>query len=90
MTPREKADRASQILSDPVFKHVFLDIREDLVAKLETLPMGDVETQHEVSLMLQLLKQVRTRLERYVSDQKKVEHDERQVSFIDRMRQKIA
>jgi hypothetical protein len=44
MTPQDKADQAKQVLTNPVFKHVFNDIRENLVVQLEALPLGDKET----------------------------------------------
>lgn len=90
MTPREKADRAKSILSESIFKQVMLDIREDLVRKLETLPMGDVETQHIVALELQILRAIPMRLERYIADLQKDEHDAQQTSYMERMRQRIA
>ena len=68
MTPREKADRARQILDDPVFTHVMHDIRDQLVAKLEICPISDVEAQHDLTITLQLLKQLRTQLARYCDE----------------------
>ena len=65
MTPRERADRAEQILNDDVFKHAFRDLRESLVDKIESCVVGDVDSQHEIAVTLQLLKQLRTQLMRY-------------------------
>ena len=68
MTPREKADRARLMLDDPVFNHVVQDIREHLVAKLESCPISDVDAQHDLPITLQLLKQIKTQLARYCDE----------------------
>jgi hypothetical protein len=46
MTPLERADRAKQLLSDPLLKEAFSDIRMRLVGQLEQTVLSDVETQH--------------------------------------------
>lgn len=89
MTPQDKADQAKQVLTNPVFKHVFLDIRENLVLQLEAIPLGDTETQHEITLMLQLLKRVQTTLERYVQSGAVEKHRSKQESFIERVRERL-
>ena len=89
MTPRERADRAKQILDDPVFAHVFTDIREQLVAKLEMCPVGDVEAQHDLTLTLQLLKQLRTQLARYCDEIVLDNARERQATWLQRARQAL-
>ena len=68
MTPRDRADRAQQILDDDVFKHAFRDIRESLVDRLESCPVGDVDSQHEIAITLQLLKQLKVQLSRYTEE----------------------
>ena len=65
MSPTERAERAQRILDDEVFRDMLEEIRMGLVASLETLPMGDIDTQHVVALQLQLLRQMRTRLASY-------------------------
>ncbi len=89
MTPRERADRAKQILDDPVFAHVFTDIREQLVAKLEMCPVGDVEAQHDLTLTLQLLKQLRTQLARYCDEIVLDNAKARQESWLRRAKQSL-
>lgn len=90
MTPLEKAERAKQLLSDPVMNAAFQDIRMQLVGKLEQVPFGDMDTQHEIALMLQLLKRLREQLLTYqqeiVVDKAKKKHD----SFIERVRERLA
>ena len=68
MTPREKAERAKALLEDPVFNHVFADIREQIVLKLESIPVTDVDAQHDLTITLQLLKQLTTQLSRYTDE----------------------
>jgi hypothetical protein len=65
MTPRERADRAQQLLNDPVFIKAMSDIREQIVAKIEHIAVSDVEAQHDLAISLQLLKQLRLQLSRY-------------------------
>ena len=89
MTPRERADRAAKLLEDELLTQAFADIRMGLVDRLEHTPFGDVETQHEVALMLQLLRQVRTKLEQYCNDAKMIEAQVKQDRFIEKMRQKV-
>ena len=90
MTPFEKADRAKQLLADPLLKEAFATIREELVAGLEKTPMGDVDTQHDLALTLQVLKRLQTTLHRFVQDNILQEHKNKSQSFIERMREKIA
>jgi hypothetical protein len=89
MTPNDKAERAKQVLADPVMKQAFEDIRMRYVEQLEAVPMSDVETQHEVTLCLQLLKRVQAQLQRYVSDQSVDKAKIRQDSFIEKMRERF-
>lgn len=89
MTPLERAERAKQILSDEVFLSVFDDIRMSLVTKLESIPIGDVDGQHETTLSLQLLKRIKTQLERYADEISVDKHRAKQENFIARMRQTI-
>lgn len=90
MTPLEIADRAEQLLQDPVLAKAFQDIRENLVKQLENLPMGDIDTQHEISLTLQVLKQVKQTLSSYVGEKTLAEHRKKQDSFIEKIRERYA
>lgn len=90
MTPRERADRAEHILKDEVFQQMFSDIREGFVAKLETVPVGDIDTQHEIALSLQILKQLKTQLTRYTQEIVVDNAAQRHESWIRRMKQTIA
>jgi hypothetical protein len=89
MTPREKADRAKQLLEDPVFRHVFADIREQLIVKLESVAVTDLEAQHEFTITLQLLKQLKTQLTRYTDEIAIDNAQARHESWIQRAKQRI-
>jgi len=90
MTPSEKAERSRQLLADPVLVEAFGDIRMALVARLEAAGVSDTELQHEIALMLQLLKRLRTQLETYCQDEIVEKHRKKHDSFIERMRERIA
>jgi len=89
MTPSERADRAKQLLNDPVLKGAFSDLRDKLVMQLEASVVSDVETQHEIALMLQLLKRIQSQLLSYQQDGAIDKHKEKQDSFLRRMRQSL-
>jgi hypothetical protein len=89
MTPREKAERAKQLLEDPVFRHVLEDIRMGLVGQLEASPIGDVDTHHEVALTLQLLARIKPTLQKYANEIEMDKHKRRQESFIEKTRQRL-
>lgn len=89
VTPLEKADRAKNLLGDPIFLAVMQDIRLGLVAKLETTAMDDHGTHHEVAVHLQLLRQIPILLQRYADEleveRQRQEHD----SWVKRARERI-
>ncbi len=66
----DRANRAAQILNNPVFSEAF-----DLVSKAihdawESAPIRDTEGQHYLKLQLKLLSDVRANLERAIADGK--------------------
>lgn len=87
MTPRELAEAAEHLLTEPVMKKVFVDIRDGLVTKLESVPLSDTETQHEITLMLQLLKRFQNQLSKYVGDEAMNKHRVKQDEFIESRRE---
>ena len=88
MTPRDRADRARQLLDDPVFQQAMRDIRERIVAKLEAVPLNDVEVEHELVLTLQLLQRIPSRFQAYADEQIVEKHAEKQTNFIEKMKQR--
>lgn len=89
MTPFERADEAGRLLVNPVLNEAFKGIRDGLIHQLEHVPLSDVEMQHEVTLMLQLLKRVQSQLQRYVEDGKLEQHRQKQQSFMERIRERL-
>ena len=90
MTPSEKSESAKRVLEDPIIQAALADIRMGLVGKLESLPMSDTESQHEIALTLQLLKQLKLQLETYVQDDAVNRAVRKQKTFIERMKAAVA
>jgi len=88
MTPRERADRARQLLDDPVFQQAMRDIRERIVAKLESVAIQDTDIEHELVLSLQLLQRIPARFQAYADEQIVEKHAEKQANFIERVKQR--
>lgn len=89
MTPNEKAEAAKMVMESPIMRAAFSDIREGLVSKLEAVPFGDTDTQHEVALMLQLLKRLQAQLQTYVQEQSMVKHRQQQDEFLKKTREHL-
>ena len=89
MTPSEKADRAREMLDSAIFKAVFTDMRERLVLNLEATPVTAVDEQHEIALMLMLIKKIKEQLQRYVDEKSVLTHKEQDASFMRRMKQSV-
>lgn len=90
MTPSERGERAQQLLDDPVFVGALAEMRAGLVDALESVPLSDVDTQHETALLLQLLKRLRMTLERYVIDGKVEDIKRERESILARTKQKLS
>jgi len=89
MTPREKAEQALRFFEEPVMKMAFVDIRDYLVSKLEKLTLPNPEAEHELILMLQLLKLFPAQLRKYVDDETVRKNKRRQDEFIEKTREKL-
>jgi len=58
MTPEEieiRSKDATQLIGNPRFQEAFSNVREKIVASLESLPMQDKDYRDELVLSLQLL-----------------------------------
>lgn len=66
MDERQRAAEARHILTNPLWEEAFEAIRGGIVLQLEQAAIRDREWQHELTLMLQMVKQVRTQFERYM------------------------
>lgn len=89
MTPRERADRARQLLGDTVFIDAMRDIRERIVSKLETVNADDHGAQHELVLSLQILQRIPARFQAYADELVIEKHHEQQESFMKRLKQRV-
>lgn len=90
MTPSEKAEAAKTLLESPILKAAFTDVRENLVSQLESVPFGDTDTQHEVALMLQLLKRLQGQLHKYMQGTLLEKEKIKQRTFIEKMTERLA
>lgn len=90
MTPFERAEAAKHLLANETLAKAFVDIREGLVSQLETVPFHEVDTQHEIALMLKLLNKLKTQLHSYVQSQAVDQHKVTQQSYIDKIRERLA
>lgn len=89
MTPFERAEQARHLLSNETLQKAFVDIREGLVTQLESTPFHEVDTQHEIALMLKLLNKLKTQLKAYI-DADAIERDRvKQQTFIEKMRERL-
>ncbi len=89
MTPLERADKAKQLLNDPVIAEAFKDIREQIILRLEACPVSETETQHDLTITLQLLKQLKLQLSRYCDEIALDNAKKRSDSFMQRTRQTL-
>lgn len=88
MTPRERADRARQILNDPVFVEALRDIRDNIVRLIEQTGMGDIDEQHQLAMKLSLLKSIPQQFKAYADSLVVEQHKERQQGFIEKVKQR--
>jgi hypothetical protein len=62
----QRGVEAEQLLANPLLKEAFAGVKAALVASLEDVPIGDIDTHHQIALSLQALKTVRRYLENWV------------------------
>lgn len=70
---RIRAEKAKQLLDNELFKESFSTLKEQLVAKAETVGINDKETQHSIILSMQLLKRIESHIVRHINDGKVAE-----------------
>ncbi len=88
MTPTERAERAKQILEDPLFNSVLKEVREAFVTRLETAQI-DQKGAFNAALALQTLRAIRGLLQSYVDEMAVVKHRASQDDFASRMKQRL-
>lgn len=68
MDPVQRGLEAQQLLGNQLLKDAFSGVRQKLLEKIEETAIGDVDTQHQLVLCLQTVKQVRKYLENWIRD----------------------
>lgn len=68
MDPITRGYQAQELLSNQVLKESIEGIRNHYITLMENVAIGDVDTQHNLVLSLQVLKEIRRQLERIVRD----------------------
>ena len=66
-----KADRAKELLNNPVFKEAISEVRQYWLDRVEMLPLDEAQggdALYDIRKMLFLLRQVEETIERYVED----------------------
>lgn len=66
----ERGARAQRLLEDPVFTDAFKAVEQAIFDQWAASPVRDIEGQHELRLMLNLLRDVRSSLEQTMVDGK--------------------
>jgi hypothetical protein len=92
MTPGERVsrgDRARQLVEGDL-KEVFEGVRIALLERLESSAIGDRDSHHEITLTLQLLKQLKGHLVSYMQDGKLAEKEMEQENWLVRAKRKFA
>lgn len=63
-----RGQEAKRLINEPLLKEAFEGVRQKLLDRLEETAIGDIETQHELTLCLQTIKQVRRYMENWMRD----------------------
>lgn len=70
MNKIERGEKAARILNDDLYKEAFEGVRQALLTKFESAPVGDAEGMAKIRLCLKLLHDVRANLEAFMNDGK--------------------
>ena len=89
MTPFERAEAARQLLANETLKKAFVDIREGLVAQLESTHFDEIDTQHEIALMLKLLNKLKSQLQVYIQTEAFEKDKLKQQTFMEKMKERL-
>ena len=57
-----------QLLANPLLKQAFEGVRQKILDKIEETAIGDIDTQHELVLCLQTIKNVKRYMENWIRD----------------------
>ena len=87
MDALERADRAKELLENQTFREVQAEIRNELIAAIEAVPVTDFERMQEMVLALQIHNRHRKKLERWIADGKVEQSKLNSDNYRDKMRQ---
>ncbi len=87
MSPEQRAAEAQHVLENPLFKAAFDEMRAGIINQIHIVAVNDVETQHELVLMLQLLESIKGRIEQHIHTGS---FEKQQLGIVDSWREKIA
>jgi hypothetical protein len=94
MTEQDEIARghdAERLLNDPMLKEAFSKVETGIVDGLKQTPIGDRDTQHELTLCLQLLGRVKKNLEEVATTGKFALHQKQErESWMKRQLKKVA
>jgi hypothetical protein len=65
-----RAERAKQILDDPLVKEAFESVEAAIILAMKRSEVGDTSTHHNLTLSLQLLEQVHRQFTKWIIDGK--------------------
>ncbi len=89
MNALERADRAKELLENRTFREVQAEIRNELIAAVELVPITDVERMQEMVLALQVHNRHRKKLERWIADGKVEQKKLDQENWMERTRKRF-
>lgn len=90
MTPLERAERAKQLLQDPVLRQAFENVRMHYVAAIEVSQSTDVEAHHDMALCLKSLIRVQNELKAFANEIAVDKAKRQSESFIEKTRERLS
>lgn len=73
LTPEQRAERAKQILNEPVFQQAFASMEINIYTGLKSVGVGDSDGQRDLIVTLQLLDDFKRRFEHHVQTGEMIE-----------------
>jgi hypothetical protein len=64
----QRGAEVEQLLANPLLREAFEGVRQKILERIEETAIGDIDTQHELVLCLQTIKNVRRYLENWIRD----------------------
>lgn len=87
MNALERADRAKELLENQTFREVQAEIRSELIAAIEAVPVTDFERMQEMVLALQVHNRHKKKLEKWIADGKVEQSKLNDLNYRERIRE---